>query len=129
MQNLCHPIKKYFGGWNLFWLEWNNVFRNLCSFAFPFDIKKNKNFLLQKHLYFFFLPFDQIKKIYCMSHIASCTIITICPKFIYIKVMSICHIIDNYWPLHVTGIPWNQMLFSLGEIPNTFKPCQSCLKP
>ncbi len=87
---------------------------------FSFDIKINYFFLLQKHLkILFFLPFEQMKKIYYMSHIASCTIITIWPKFIYIKVMSICHFIDSYWPLHVTGIPWNQMLFPLAQIPNT----------
>jgi hypothetical protein len=74
----------------------------------------------------FFLPFQQIKEIYYMSHIASCTIFTIWPKFIYIKIMSICHITNNYWPLHVTGIPWNQMLFPLAGIPNTFKTCR-CL--
>lgn len=56
-----------------------------------------------------------------MSHIASCTIITIWPKFIYIKVMSIWQIINNYWPLHVTGIPWKSNAFPISRNPKHFQ--------
>jgi len=92
------------------------------SFCISIWYKNKLFFLLQKHLkIYFFLPFEQIKKFYNMSHIASCTITTIWSKFIYIKVMSIWQIINNYWPLHVTGIPWKSNAFPISRNPKHFQ--------
>ncbi len=61
-----------FNDWNLFWMEWNNVFCDLCLFSSQFHIKMNQRLTLQKHLEsLFFLVFVQINKIYYMFHIAS----------------------------------------------------------
>jgi len=109
------------------WLKFILIGMKQClSYSLSFCIStwyKTKLFFLTSKTFenIFFSSFWAIKKFYNMSHIASCTIITIWPKFIYIKVMSIWQIINNYWPLHVTGIPWKSNAFSISRNPKHFQ--------